>query len=162
MKFFKNSFFLLFFSIILNLPFHLSGQNLNIDETIQYINEKLNINKITDDENAEFVWEVSADGKLTITKYVNKTWIMSQSVNLKSLDTNSIFINKSNDQTDYFYTLEIACKNGGNNITKSYKRDLRISVIYLRFKPDKEVADRLKNAITYLIRKANERQDFKQ
>ena len=162
MKLFRYIFFLFFTLIILNFPVHLSAQNLNIDETIQYINEKLKINKIADDESAEFVWQVSDDGKLTITQYINKVWNMSQSVYLKSLDTNSIFINKSNDQTDYFYTLEIACKNGNNNITKSYKRDLRISVIYLRIKPDKEVADRLKNAITYLIRKANERQDFKQ
>ena len=149
----------LLFGIIAFSP--ITAQNLTIDETIKYINEKINENKISEDENAEFLWQVSDDGKLTITKYNQNVWNLLQSVYLKSLDTNTVFLNNNNQSTDYYFTLEVACKNKENNVTKTYSRDQQISAICIRFKPDKEVADRLKNALIYLIRKAYGQANFK-
>ncbi len=150
---------LVFFSVYFIA--NLTAQNLTIEETLKYINEKINSNKIPEDENAEYFWQVSDEGMLTITKYNQQTWNLSQSVYLKSLDTTSIILNNNNYMTDYYFTIDISCKYGQSNITKTYSRDLRISVICIRFLPDKELADRLKNAIIYLLRKAYENPNFK-
>lgn len=137
------------------------SQTLNINETLQYISDKINTNRIPADENVKYIWQVNAQGRLTIEKSVSGKTELSQSVFLKMLDTNTVLINNNNDQSEYFYTIEISCVNRNNSIVKKHVHDQMISSIYIRLKPDAETARRLRNAIIYLVRKAHERPEYK-
>ena len=140
----------------------LKSQDLNITQTLEYINKKVNDNKASVDNNARYVWEVSNDGKLTITQYLNEEWSFSQSVYLKALDKNRIFINDENfDEEDYFYTIHIKCINDRTDVLKKYKRYVRSSSIFIRMAPDDRTASQLRNALAYLITLAESKKEFK-
>lgn len=137
-------------------------QDLNIDQTIEYINKKINDHKASVDVNAKFVWELSPEGKLTITQYVNEEWNFSQSVYLKALDKNKVFINDENiDQETYFFTINVRCKDENTDVIKKYKRYARSSSIFIRIAPDEKCANQLKNAIGYLITLGEAKTEYK-
>ena len=151
------------FLIIMFLNFHeIKAQDLNITQTLEYINKKVNDNKASIDNNARFVWEVSNDGKLTVTQYINEEWNFSQSVYLKALDKNRIFINDENfDQEDYFYTIHIKCISDKTDVLKKYKRYVRSSSVFIRLAPDDRTANQLRNALAYLISLAESKKEYK-
>ena len=72
------------------------SQDLNISQTLEYINKKINDNKASIDNNTKIIWEINPEGKLTITQYVNNEWNFSQTVYLKALDKNKIVVNDEN------------------------------------------------------------------
>ncbi len=141
---------------------HLYAQDLNITQTLEYINKKVNDNKASVDNNARYMWEVNADGKLTITQYINEEWNFSQTVYLKALDKNKIFINDENfDQEDYFFTIHIKCLNDRTDVIKKYRRYVRSSSVFIRLAADERTANQLRNAIAYLISLAESKKEFK-
>ena len=140
----------------------IKAQDLNISQTLEYINLKINVNKASIDENARYIWEVNNEGKLTITQYLNNEWNFSQTVYLKALDKNRIFINDENfDQEDYFYTINIKCINDRQDVIKKSKRHIRSSSIFIRIGADDRTANQLKNAIQYLISLAESKTEYK-
>jgi|GEM_PF-3073436 len=150
------------FFIVLFSSQIVKSQDLNVAQTLEYINKKVNENKASVDNNARFVWEVSDDGKLTITQFINEEWNFSQSVYLKALDRNHIFINDENfDQEDYFYTIHVKCTSDRTDVVKKYKRYIRSSSIFIRLAPDERTANQLRNAIAYLITLAESKKDYK-
>jgi len=139
----------------------LKSQDLNINQTLEYINKKVNDYKASIDQNVTYVWEIDKVGRLTITQYVNNEFNFSQSVYLKALDKNKIFINDENlDQDDYFYTIHIKCKNNNRDVLKKYRRMIPSSSIFIRLFPDERSVNQLKNAITYLIILAESKSEF--
>jgi len=142
---------------------NLSAQDFNIAQTLEYINNKINSNKAAMDKSSRFVWEISNDGKLTITQFINEEWNFEQSVYLKALDKEQIVLNADNFfQTDYYITIHVKCKNENNDVLKKFQRYHRSSTIFARIAPDEKTATQLKNAIAYLITLAERKPEFKE
>lgn len=148
--------------VCLGLSTILNAQDFNIAQTLEYINNKLNSNKASMDKNTSYVWEIANDGKLTITQYINEEWNFSQTVFLKALDKDKIFINEDNFfQTDYYFTIHVRCKEDREDVLKKYQRYIRSSTIFVRLAPDVRTAAQIKNAIAYLITLAEKKQEYK-
>ena len=140
----------------------IKSQDFNIQQTLDYINKKVNDNKSFTDKDKNYVWEVDKDGKLTITQYVNNEWNFSQSVYLKALDKNRININDDIfDQDSYFYTINVKCLNNSADVIKKYKRIIHSSSIFIRLVSDDRVANQLRNAISYLILLSEQKPEYK-
>ena len=115
------------------------------------------------DKSSRYVWEISNDGKLTITQFINEEWNFEQSVYLKALDKEKIFLNEDNFfQTDYYFTIHVRCKNNREEVLKKFQRYIRSSTIFVRMAPDEKTAVQLKNAIAYLITLAERKPEFKE
>lgn len=139
------------------------AQDLNIKETLEYINKKINENKASCDKYTRYEWSVSDDGKLTVSAYWNEELNSTQQVYLKILDPSNIKINMDNVfQTEYFFTIQIFCKNNRNDVLKKYNRYLSSASIFLRVKPDDQVANQVTNAIKYLITMASKKSEYKE
>ena len=150
------------FIVILGLNLQTFSQDFNIAQTLEYINNKLNSNRASMDKTSKNVWEISNDGKLTITQYINDEWNFSQTVYLKALDKDKIFINEDNFfQTDYYFTIHVRCLDDREDVLKKYQRYIRSSTIFVRLAPDVRVATQIKNAIAYLITLAQKKQEYK-
>ena len=138
------------------------AQDLNINQTLEYLNKKINDNKAPIDNNITYKWEINDDGQLTINQYVNGDLYLSQSVYLKTLDKNRIVINNDNfDQEEYFYTIQIKCKNNLLNVLKKSRRSQRVSSLFIRIAPNEVLVNQIKNAISTLIYQAESTQEFK-
>ena len=146
------------FTVVQNLK----AQELNIIQTLEYINKKVNDNKASVDNNARYVWEINNDGKLTVTQYINEELNFSQTVYLKALDKNRIFINDENfDQEDYYYTIHIKCLKDRTDVLKKYKRYVRSSSIFIRLASDDRTAKQLQKALAYLISLAEAKKEYR-
>ncbi len=137
-------------------------QKPDISGTIQYITDKINNNKsLFDDQYAKYVWEISGDVKLTITRYWNDNFESSQSVFVKMLDIKNIQI-IDNDDSEYSYSIVIHCIKEEKAVIKTWENSTKSSsVIYIKFSPNKDVARQLKNAIEHLIRLSEEKTEYK-
>ncbi len=143
---------------------NISSQDLNMQETIDYINEKINSNKqIMEDNNAKYFWEVSADGKLTITRFVTyNVFHSSQSVFIKSLDADKVQIIDDIQTAEYYLSIRIPCKGNKEDVTRKWDACIKKSSgIYFRIGPDPDIARKLKNAIIYLIKLGEKNPDYK-
>ena len=150
------------FSLIMLVLSSAKAQDLNINQTLEYLNKKINDNRATMDNNIEYKWEINDDGQLTISQYVNGDLYLSQTAYLKSLDKNRIVINDANfDQEEYFYTIQIKCKNNLLNVLKKGIRSQKVSSIFIRIAPNEITVNQIKNALTTLIYQAESTQEFK-
>lgn len=142
-----------------------NSQTLSISETLDYINEKFENNKESLDMHAKIVWEVSSDGKLTITRYWFNKFSSVTTVYLNELDENYVLIAPHspypNGQPRNNF-IQVYTKNDKNAI--NYKSDgfnNNSSFFTIIFKDDPAVAKQLKNAIIHLIKKAKENKTYK-
>ncbi len=138
-----------------------NAQDMTLNQTLEYINKKINENKAINDKNMMYVWEVDNAGRLIITQYINDEWFFSQTVYLKSLDKCNIVINDENsDQSEYFFTLNVKCKNNKANVARKHRRTLKTSSVFIRIAPNLEVANQIRNAISTLIYLAESKNEY--
>lgn len=151
---------------LISISLEVNSQTLGIPETIDYINEKLENNKSSTDQPAKTVWEVSSDGKLTITRYWYKKVSSITTVYLNMLDENKVFIAPHGDsypngqpRNDYIQVYTKEDKNVVNYKSDEYNNNS--SFIPITFKDDPAVAKQLKNAIVNLIKKAKQNTSYR-
>lgn len=151
--------------LLITATININSQTLNIAETIDYINEKLENNKTNDPPNAKEVWEISNDGKLMITNYRYNKLSSTYSVYLNELDENDVevIINAyaTAPQIAFVRLYTLGRKKDAINYksTDSNYNTFFTNVTEFKYTPD--VAKQLKNAIINLIKQAKTTKTFR-
>lgn len=132
--------------------FTAQSQELNINETIEYINEKLNKGHLKHE------WSVTVHGKLIIKRYWYGDLSSTDAMYLKQLDANSVYVSDSD-------WIRIRCKGekSCNHVIfipegKSYNQQ----IYFFRTDDDKNTKKQLANAIIHLIELANKESKYKE
>ena len=151
------------------ISFKLLPQTLSVQETIDYINEKLNMdgNKDSDDKNASYEWSVTKDGKLIIKRFKNKELWSETSVYLKQLDTSLVQVYREQGNPRVFGLIKIYSKTD-NGITKRFLKtedsDEKIVHFFMEnisFNADQVLTNQLKKAIDHLVILSKNRKDYR-
>ncbi|MDP1747070.1 MAG: hypothetical protein Q8L90_15960 [Bacteroidota bacterium] len=141
----------------------ITAQTLSVPETVDYINEKLEINKTNSDviDKAKVIWEVSNNGKLTITRYWNNKLSGTYSVYLSDLEKDNVEI-LINDAMPSYSRIQLNSKDKKSTINDK-TNDASHNTFYLEifFKYTPDVAKQLKNAIVSLIKEAETNKTYR-
>lgn len=165
-------FILLTLILLINLiiPSNALSQELTIQETIDYINEKLNLdgNKDKLNKEARFEWSVTKDGKLIIKRYWYNKLSIETSIYLKQLDTSLVQVYKETGNTKVFGLIKIYAKGNFQFTCRSLKDEYSEEKIYetfmidLSFNADQTLTNQLKNSIDHLITLSKTKKEYRE
>lgn len=161
------------------IPSKLCSQELNIQETLDYINEKLNIDGNKNYEKYDsYEWSITKDGKIIIKRFHYKVLNQETSFYLKQLDPSFVGTYKEKDNPQFAELtvglIKIYTKKDG--ITDRYfgvndkgyyddKAGETISHFFmtcLSFNQDELLTNQLKNAIDHLIILGKAKKEFRE
>ncbi len=132
------------------------AQDFNIDETIEYINEKLNNNLPVIEIYAKYEWSVTKYGKLIIKHYWYEDLSSTQSMYLKQLDSSSIGISE-------YSWIYITCKENKNCVHgNSEGVSFNWKAYCFPYNNKEGTKKQLANAITHLIKLAHKKPEYKE
>lgn len=151
-------------------PCKLHSQELTIQETLDYINEKLNLdgNKESGEEAASYEWSVTKDGKLIIKRFWNKILSSETNVYLKQLDTNLVEVYSEKGNSRIFGLIKIYSKNENaitNRFLKKVDSEEKIYhsfMINVSFSADQILTNQMKKAIDHLIILSKAKKEFRE
>lgn len=167
--------------ILTIVSFNLICHSQNINETIEYINDKLekydHTSFLTKTMNAEYApdWDISCynkwfllqNGELVIQQITINEGVKSIGYDIKFFIkalSDSIEIEKDLDMYEKpYYIITIRCKNYGCMISKTTDEPTSDKMSYYSFTvTDKVYSKRIVNAIKKLIQLANESKNFRE